>query len=261
MIPKVIHYCWFGNNPKPDLYFQCRESWEKYCPDYQIVEWNERNFDVSCCPLYVRQAYEEKKWAFVTDYARLKIIYENGGIYLDTDVELRKKLDGLLDHKAYFGFEDREYINTGLGFGAEQGNQILVDLMDDYADIPFVLESGLYDTTPCPQRNTEVFLKHGLVKNDRKQILGDGILILPSIYLCPLDYNTGKKRKSYKTISVHWYSASWRSKEEKEWHERHKQAIRREKLDQLIHAPNRIVKRFLGIDGYERLKKMCGKKD
>ena len=118
MIPKIIHYCWFGYGPKPKLAEKCIRSWKKYCPDYQIIEWNENNFDISACPLYVRQAYEARKWAFVTDYVRLKVIYENGGIYMDTDVELKKNLDNLLPYNAYFGFENYWVIATGLGFGA-----------------------------------------------------------------------------------------------------------------------------------------------
>ena len=121
-IPKVIHYCWFGGNPKPKLVQKCIHSWKKYCPDYEIIEWNESNFDISSCPLYVRQAYDVKKWAFVSDYARLKIIHTCGGIYLDTDVELIKSLDSLLEYNAFFGFEDGKYVATGLGFGAVSDN-------------------------------------------------------------------------------------------------------------------------------------------
>ena len=120
-IPKVIHYCWFGHNPKPEQALSCIASWKEKCPDYQIIEWNEDNYDISSAPLYVRQAYQEKKWAFVTDYVRLQVVFENGGIYLDTDVELKKSLNALLGYRAYFGFEDATYINTGLGFGAKQG--------------------------------------------------------------------------------------------------------------------------------------------
>lgn len=125
LLPKTIHYCWFGNNEKPKLFYKCYKSWKRFCPDYEIIEWNESNIDISSCPLYVQQAFEEKKWAFVTDYIRLKIIYENGGIYLDTDVELLKPLDDLLVYNAYFGFEDEKHINTGLGFGAAKGFELL----------------------------------------------------------------------------------------------------------------------------------------
>ena len=131
MIPKIIHYCWFGRNPKPELAVKCIKSWKKRCPDYEIIEWNEDNFDISSCPLYVRQAYEAKKWAFVSDYVRLKVVYDEGGVYLDTDVELKKGLDALLAYDAYFGFEDGTHVNTGLGFGAVKGAPILKEMMQD----------------------------------------------------------------------------------------------------------------------------------
>ena len=148
-IPKIIHYCWFGGKPKPELAEKCIKSWKKHCPDYEIREWNEDNYDLAAAPLYVRQAYEAKKWAFVTDYVRLQVVYECGGIYLDTDVELKKNLDSLLGYSAYFGFEDGKWIATGLGFGAEQGTPILQELMDDYRDIPFLLEDGSEDAGYC----------------------------------------------------------------------------------------------------------------
>lgn len=254
MIPKVIHYCWFGRNPKPELAEKCILSWKQVCPDYQIVEWNEDNYDISVAPLYVRQAYDAEKWAFVTDYVRLQVIFENGGIYLDTDVELKKSLDELLRYNAYFGFEDGVYINTGLGFGAEKDEQILFELMRDYQNIPFILEDGGFDKTPCPQRNTNAFIKNGLIQNDREQVLKSNIMILPSIVLNPLNYNTGKMRKSRKTISIHWYSASWRTQAEKDWHERHIKAAAERKRDYWIHLPNNVLKKVLGDKKYEQMK-------
>lgn len=213
-IPKVIHYCWFGRTPKPRLVERCMKSWLRFCPDYEIVEWNEDNFDIDMAPLFVRQAYEAGKWAFVTDYVRLQVIYENGGIYLDTDVELCKCLDPLLAHKAYFGFEGREKINTGHGFGAEKGTQILRKMMESYLHIPFLLEDGSCNAIPCPQRDTEVFLRYGLVLDDSVQVLADDILILPTRYLCPIDYLSRKKTFTPETISIHWFNASWKTKEE-----------------------------------------------
>ena len=133
-IPKVIHYCWFGGNPKSKLIENCINSWRKKCPDYEIIEWNESNFDINCCD-YVKEAYEAKKWAFVSDFARLKIIYDNGGIYLDTDVELISSLEKFLEYDSYFGFEDSEHINTGLGFGAVKHNPILEVMINDYFKI------------------------------------------------------------------------------------------------------------------------------
>jgi len=153
-IPKVIHYCWFGGNEKSKLIKKCIDSWKKYCPDYEIKEWNESNFDIEINN-YVKEAYEAKKWAFVSDYARLWIVYNYGGIYLDTDVELIKSLDNLLNYKAYFGSEDGKLINTGLGFGAIKDNEFVKKIKDDYEYIHFIKDDGTYDITPCPKRNTD----------------------------------------------------------------------------------------------------------
>lgn len=131
MIPKVIHYCWFGKNPKSDLINRCIESWRKYCPEYQIIEWNENNFDVTC-NAYVKAAYEDKKWAFVSDYARLYVVYHWGGVYLDTDVLLHRTIDELLVHPCWLASDDVRYIATGLGFGAEKGKWLIKAMMDAY---------------------------------------------------------------------------------------------------------------------------------
>lgn len=253
MIPKTIHYCWFGRNSKPMFAKKCMKSWKKYCPDYKIIEWNEDNFDLDACPPYVRQAYEAKKWAFVTDYVRLKVVYDHGGIYLDTDVELRKSLDELRGYRAYFGFEDGVHINTGLGFGAESGNVLLAELMDDYRDIPFVKADGDFDITSCPVRNTEVFLRHGLKQDDSFQLLTDNVAVLPSIYLCPVDYHLRRKDGFEMAYSIHWFSASWYAEEQlrnlKKWRDY-------ERRDYIRHAPNRWLMRMLGNERYEKFKKM-----
>lgn len=210
MIPKVIHYCWFGYNPLPKDAQRCIKSWKKHCPDYEIIQWNESNFDISACPLYVRQAYEAKKWAFVSDYVRLKLVYDHGGIYMDTDVEVIKSLDELLKHKVYFGFEDDgKHINTGLGFGAEPGNPIIARIMQDYENIPFVLEDGTFDETACPGRNTTALLELGLEQNDTMQVLDGDILILPREYLCPVGFWHHTDSITKNSISVHWYTATW----------------------------------------------------
>ena len=256
MISKTIHYCWFGRNPKPKLAKNCIKSWKKCCPDYDIVEWNEDNFDIDACPLYVRQAYEAGKWAFVTDYVRLKVVYDNGGIYLDTDVELKKGLDSLLNKKAYFGFEDGKYVATGLGFGAEKGEAILAELMADYDNTPFIKSDGSFDTLSCPMRNTSVLVRHGLVQDDSEQLLDGRICVLPSEYLSPLSFATGEKRITENTVSIHWFAASWLSDEQKRKHE---DSIRREKrakaIDRIVHTPNRILISLLGRVKYEAFKK------
>lgn len=259
MIPKVIHYCWFGGNEKPRLFKKCYKSWKKYCPDYDIIEWNEKNFDISSCPLYVRQAYEAKKWAFVTDYVRLKVVYDNGGIYFDTDVELKKCPDFLLENKAFFGFEKGIHVATGLGFGAEAGTTILKELMQDYEDIPFIKENGDFDKIPCPERNTKVFIKYGLIQDDSRQLIEDDVLILPTAIMCPVDYKTGKLNLTSETISIHWFSASWHdnlkydtlvAKKKAE----QKQLKRKNFRDRLVHLPNYVFLKVLGQKRYERVK-------
>lgn len=208
-IPKEIHYCWFGKGKMPPLAEKCIKSWEKYCPDYKIICWNEENFDIGQ-NRYMREAYEAGKWAFVSDYARLKIVYEHGGIYLDTDVELIKPLDSLIEDVGFMGFDEKGIVATGLGFAAEPGNAIIGEFLADYDDIPFVLEDGSFDLTPCPDRNTATLVRLGMDTSVSDQVFM-GIRFLPDDYLCPMDYLTGKKTITKNTYSIHHYSASWTS--------------------------------------------------
>lgn len=208
-IPKKIHYCWFGHGKMPKLAEKCIKSWKKYCPDYEIICWNENNFDFTQ-NRYVREAYEAKKWAFVSDYVRLKAVYEYGGIYLDTDVELIKPIAPLLAGKGYMGFDEKGIVATGLGFAAESGNKIIEAMLEEYNDIPFVLPDGTYDLTPCPDRNTATLKKLGMdIKNTNQVFMG--IRFLPQEYLCPMDYYTGKIKRTKNTYSIHHYCASWTS--------------------------------------------------
>ena len=171
MIPKVIHYCWFGGNSKPELVQKCIESWKQYCPEYKIVEWNESNFDVNCID-YVKCAYQDKKWAFVFDYARLWIIYNNGGIYLDTDVLLKNNLDDLLSYDCWLASDDVRYIATGLGFGAVKNHYIIEKLMNEYSNYEYPSGTNV-------SRDTKVLenLLPNWRKSDTNQIF-DGILII-----------------------------------------------------------------------------------
>ena len=132
MIPKIIHYCWFGGNKKPNIIEKCIASWRQHCPDYEIIEWNESNFDY-CQIQFSKDAYEDKKYAFVSDYARLKIIYDHGGIYLDTDVLIKNSTNDLLSYDCWLASDDVRYVNTGLGFGAVKGNEIIKALLDPYS--------------------------------------------------------------------------------------------------------------------------------
>lgn len=206
MIPKKIHYCWFGRGELTAKSKKCIESWKKYCPDYEIIEWNEDNFDIYQNE-YTKKVYNEKKYAFLSDYVRLKVVYEYGGIYLDTDVEIIKPLDNLLDNKAYFGFEINEYVNTGLGFGAEKGNRAVEVLLKEYD----ILLDGTKDVIGCPQLNTKGLVKLGLLRNGQLQQL-PGCIVYPADYFNPYDDPTGRLKKTKNTYSIHWYAKSWLDK-------------------------------------------------
>ena len=249
MIPKKIHYCWFGGNPKPKLAEKCFRSWKKYCPGYEIIEWNEDNYDLSAAPLYVRQAYEAKKWAFVTDFVRLQVVCDQGGIYLDTDVELRKPLEQLLENRAWFGFEDGAHVNTGCGFGAEAGHPVLREIMEDYRKIPFLLDDGSYDILSCPQRNTGAFLRRGLRQDNSRQLLEGDVLILPSDHLNPKDWKTGEIRITENTLSIHHFGASWYTPEMM------RELKRKQRRQWLRRLPSTIGWRILGKERYEKIRK------
>ncbi len=208
MIPKKIHYCWFGGNSLPDIAKKCIESWKFFCPDYEIVCWDETNCDLKV-NTFVQQAAENKKWAFVSDYFRLKIVYECGGIYLDIDVELLKPLDDLLKYDGYMGFElsDKNYINSGLGFGAIPNNDIIRKLKENYEDIPFIMKDGSFDMKPCPKRDTEILVHLGLKQNNQTQMLGN-FIFYSSDYFSPIGFN-GQKLFSVNTYSIHHFNGSW----------------------------------------------------
>ena len=215
MIPKIIHYCWFGRNSKPELAQKCYASWKKFCPDFKIIEWNEDNYDIQSAPLFVRQAYESKKWAFVTDYVRLEVVNKHGGVYLDTDVEIIKPIDDLLKYKAFFGLQNSTMINTGLGFGAEAELPVLNEMMETYQSIPFVKEDGTYDNTPCPERDTSVFIKYGFKEENSLQVLSDNIVCLPTEYLSPKDYLSEELCITENTRTIHHFAESWMSEKER----------------------------------------------
>lgn len=214
MIPKVIHYCWFGGNKKTKLIKKCIKSWKRYCPDYKIVEWSEKNFNIEQSCSYVREAYYEKKWAFVSDFVRLWVVYHYGGVYLDTDVELIKNIDYLLNNQAFFGYQDSKYIATGLGFGAEKGNLIIKCMLDDYLGCHFINEKGKMDLTPCPVRNTRsiAHLFESEIDTTTINYIQDAVLY-PKEFFSPIDCKTLSMEKTENTVSIHWFTASWREEE------------------------------------------------
>lgn len=206
MIPKVIHYCWFGKKALPKDAEKCIKTWKKQCPDFTIVEWNEKNFDVNSHP-FIKAAYDAKAWAFVTDYVRLKVIYENGGIYLDTDVRVIKSFLPLLEHPAFFGSEQlKHFVATGLGFGAEKGNLMVEALLKSYDTIRF--DKNNLRSISCPRLNTNVFLDYGYVQNDNYQDLGVAV-VYPSRFFDPLAPGSDNDLVCKDTYSIHLYNASW----------------------------------------------------
>lgn len=211
MIPKVIHYCWFGGNNKSEIINRCINSWKKYCPDYKIIEWNEDNIDFSECQ-YAKEAYLAKKWAFVSDYVRIKVLLDYGGIYIDTDVELIKSLDNLLNDDFFVGFEkelDGNYgVNTGSMVGAVKGHPFLVEQEKEYHLYNFIISDGVYNLTTCVEYTTNLLKKNGLILNNKKQRVME-CTIFPSDFFCPLDMNTGRLHLTSNSYSIHHYSGSW----------------------------------------------------
>ena len=212
-IPKVIHYCWFGKQKLSDEVLKCIDSWKRKCPDYEIIRWSEDNYDITN-NRYIKQAYEQKKWSFVTDYVRLDVIYKYGGIYLDVDVELIKNLDDLLEYDAFFGFENKDYIATGLGFGAVPKQTIIKDMRDMYNELKFVNNDNSLNQITCPIYNTEIIRKYGFIINGRTQMKNNVCIFSPE-YFAPYDYITTQINITNNTYSIHWYNMSWKSIGEK----------------------------------------------
>lgn len=218
MIPKVIHYCWFGGKPISNEYKKYMASWKRFCPGFKILEWNEKNFDISENE-YCHESYKAKKWAFVSDYARLKIIYEYGGIYLDTDVELLKPLFPMISKGiGFLGFQNEEEINTGLGFAAEPHNPCVEKMLDLYNKRHFITENGGYDFTPCPVANTVALKQCGLYtgsKHCKKIQHLDGLDVYPIAYFNPMNPDKMELKISSETVAIHHYMASWYSERKK----------------------------------------------
>ena len=206
---KAIHYCWFGRGEKPKLVQKCIASWKKYCPDYTITEWNEDNFDIDRYP-YARYCLDNKKYAFLSDFVRLQVIYEHGGIYFDTDVEVIRNIDELLKYDAFYAFENNEYVATGLGFGANAGHPTIKAMVEKYyAFTPN--PDGSFTMVGCPKLNTEALLSFGLELNGKRQNVG-GAEIFPAEYFNPYDDPTGRLNKTENTFSIHWFAKSALSK-------------------------------------------------
>ena len=213
MIPKIIHFFWFGKKSIPEKDLKNIDSWKKYCPDYEIKMWTEDNYEFPDVD-YVKQAVEAKKWGHVSDYARLDVLYRYGGIYFDTDVELLRPIDDLLIYNGFAGFEDGKNVNTGQGIGSIPGSSIIKGMMDDYKNISFINDDGSLNTTPCPVINTRYLLLHGLIQNDQRQKIGE-LEIFPTDFFCPKSVLTGEILVTPNTYSIHHFNGSWHSEAEK----------------------------------------------
>ena len=210
LIPKIIHYCWFGRSEMPVLAKACIESWKKFCPDFEMRLWNEDDYDVGKNP-YMLAAYKDRKWAYVSDYARIDVVNQYGGIYLDTDVEILRSLDMLLREKAFAGFESEEYVSFGLGFGAMVNNPILCDILKLYETLPW--DGG---KVACPIYQTEVLEKHGLKRRNSFQRL-ENMTVLPVRYLSPMSVNSGRRHYFPDSFAIHHYAGSWVNDNVRRW--------------------------------------------
>lgn len=283
MIPKIIHYCWFGGNPLPDFAKKCIDSWKKYCPDYVIKEWNENNFDITCCE-YVQEASESKKWAFVSDYARFWVLYHEGGLYFDTDVELIKSIDDIVAGGAFMGCEpgtkqggtkERHLLlakkstgpvasaavncNPGLGLGAPSGLDLYKEILEFYETIHYLRPDGTPSLITVVDNATRILIKNGWISDGNIRTVA-GVTIYPPAYFCPLDYDTGEMKITEETRSIHHFTASWKSDVDKKYHQwtlalQNKFGYAMGKrLGRIIDFPHRVNNKIseLGISGTVR---------
>lgn len=224
MIPKTIHYFWQSDYEMPQEVKNCILSWKEKMPDYTFRCWDASNFDVDQCR-YTKEAFAEKQYAFVSDYVRLYALYKEGGIYLDTDVEVLERLDALLGDKAFAGFENKHTVATSL-LGAEAGHPFFAELLSSYQDRPFSLPGGKCDRTPNTVIVTEFFRKKGAVLNGRLQRVGD-VVLYPQDYFSPYDRATEKMNLTAHSFAVHHFYGAWIDDGKKTLIENRKKVIRR----------------------------------
>lgn len=212
-IPKIIHYCWFGRSEKPEIVKKCIQSWKNILTDYEIIEWNEDNFDINSNK-YVKEAYENKKYAFVSDYVRVKVLYNMGGIYLDTDVEVYKSLDEFLEEESFWGFEEKNYIATST-IGARSGNRLIKQFLDFYEGKSYTEMAKDVETSTNVQIVTRIFKEIGFEMNGERQSIDNIGTIYPQEYFSPYDYINYYDKKTDKTYTMHHFYKSWISPKDK----------------------------------------------
>ena len=207
MIPKIIHYCWFGGNALPKLAIDCITSWEKYLPDYEVIEWNETNFPIEKFP-FAKEALENKKFAFVSDVCRLYALQNIGGIYMDTDVEVLKPLDLFLHHTAFSGFENDDFVPTGIMASVPNGTWIN-ELLNYYENRSFIKPDGSLDTTSNTFIITQMMIEKGFIMNNSIQDLEGYVCFYPNDFFCPKSYKTGKIELTNNSYCIHHFAKSW----------------------------------------------------
>lgn len=205
-IPKILHFCWFGKGEKSELIKKCIASWKQELSDYKIMEWNEENFDIHMNE-YVEQAYYHGKYAFVSDFVRLYALFEYGGIYLDTDVEVIKNFDEFLDDNGFCGFEDKELVSTAV-IGAKKGNELIKIWLDTYSGKKFI-KSGKENVVTNVRTFTDMLLSEGMKQNNNKQKVQDNFVIYPIEYFSPLKLMRKKPDITSNTVSIHWFEGTW----------------------------------------------------
>lgn len=211
-IPKTIHYIWLGSRSLDEVSRKCMKTWEEILSDYEIIRWGDRECEkIINGNKYAKQAYEAKKYAFVSDYLRVYILYNCGGIYMDTDVQIFKSIDRFLNESAFTCFEDREHIPTAL-MASEKGNQWMKCLLDYYSNRDFIDEKGMMDLTTNVVSITNISLKMGFIPNGEEQIFSDGVHIYTKDYFCPIDTQyKANDLFTENTYAAHLYNGSWRS--------------------------------------------------
>ena len=250
MIPKVVHYCWFGRNPLPVSAQKCIDSWRRFLPDYEIKEWNEDNFDVNIIP-YTQQAYEAKKYAFVSDYARFWILYHYGGLYFDTDVEVIRTFDDIIARGPFMGIETsalwdgKPMVAPGLGLGVEACHPFYEKMLKLYVTLEFRKTDGSFDNATIVSYTTRELYAHGMKASDDLQEV-DGILIYPADYFCPMDSTTGITTITDRTVSIHHYDCSW---------------MNHQSMSFRLHQIKNVVFRLLGRKNASLINRLLHKKD
>lgn len=208
-IPKILHYCWFGGNSLPELEQKCIASWSEVMPDWTVQRWDESNFDISRCR-FSSNAYSSKAWAFVSDYARMRILLENGGIFLDTDVEVLQSFEPFIVNAAFAGFmKNNRFINPGLVMGSEPGGIVVEQLARQYESIDFEVKSGRNSMPTSPRVMTKLLVEQFNLKQDGSMQELDGFTAYPASYFDALDSHTGRLVVDDSTYSIHHYSGTW----------------------------------------------------